>query len=274
MSGKPCRFLVDQGATLTVLRRGLLPDPPPASPALRMRNAGSAAPLPGLYGPRRVQLSLHNTTIAMQVYEGEIHDDCLLGGDFIAAYVETLEIATDTMVLRDGGARVPMTRVTTPPHETELSMRVETLARTVIRPGTSQPVAVHIKGCGVWDADACSACAADVADDADDADDAAEVLGGRSVVIGPNWLDLTLPATNGLATHSCREGRGRCTIPPEPWAERVTWTRAVQAELRPAELLADQDGRGLCVMVHNTGRRAVTLTPSTSPTSPCPRRRQ
>ncbi|KAK3910967.1 Retrovirus-related Pol polyprotein from transposon 412 [Frankliniella fusca] len=51
VNGTSCRFLLDQGAQLTVLKRGLLPDGPPPSSALQMRCAGVAAAMAPLYGP-------------------------------------------------------------------------------------------------------------------------------------------------------------------------------------------------------------------------------
>ncbi|KAK3924610.1 Retrovirus-related Pol polyprotein from transposon 412 [Frankliniella fusca] len=232
-------FLVDLGASLTVLKRGLLPDPAPLSSTLAMRNADKTLPLSGLYGPRRVVITFQSVSVPVMVYEGDVHDDCLLGGDFIAAYVQSVDIDGDSMILRDGGVRIPLARVTTPSSApAAVCARVEVFAGTVVPPRSSLPVPVRVRGC--------------------------EVLGCRRV--GP-----TLPDSDGLATHAGREGRGRCTIPPEPSAacdlpylqrqeeEDTTVLCGVEVEIAPValckgtyvspQLLAD-DGE-LCLMVHN-----------------------
>ncbi|KAK3933110.1 Retrovirus-related Pol polyprotein from transposon 412 [Frankliniella fusca] len=88
----------------------------------------------------------------------------------------------------------------------------------------------------------------------------------------------TGPGASGLATHSYREGPERRVIPLEPSAapvQDISIARVAAAEVhaplwRPGvvvvpELFADAteaDPRSLCVLVHNTSARAITIRKS------------
>ncbi|KAK3927231.1 Retrovirus-related Pol polyprotein from transposon 412 [Frankliniella fusca] len=272
VSGKPCRFVIDQGACLTVLKRGILPEDTEASTAVCLRNAHAAAPLGKLFGPRRVTLSLQRATVPVFVYEADINDDCLLGGDFIAAHVRTLDIDNDVMRLRVGDEAVQLTRQTAQPSAKELSFRVETVSRAVLQPGVSTLLPVTVRRCALWHPPG------------------EQFLGGLT---GPGGGEPgqartgycepartrarpTDPGVAGLATPPRREGCEWEVLAPltvEEGATEESWTavRSVVAELRPVQAARERTGvlvgtdlvvapsNDLCVRVDNTSRRTVTL---------------
>ncbi|KAK3923237.1 Type III pantothenate kinase [Frankliniella fusca] len=272
VSGKPCRFVIDQGACLTVLKRGILPEDTEASTAVCLRNAHAAAPLGKLFGPRRVTLSLQRATVPVFVYEADINDDCLLGGDFIAAHVRTLDIDNDVMRLRVGDEAVQLTRQTAQPSAKELSFRVETVSRAVLQPGVSTLLPVTVRRCALWHPPG------------------EQFLGGLT---GPGGGEPgqartgycepartrarpTDPGVAGLATPPRREGCEWEVLAPltvEEGATEESWTavRSVVAELRPVQAARERAGvlvgtdlvvapsNDLCVRVDNTSRRTVTL---------------
>ena len=80
----------------------------------------------------------------------DIHEDCLLGGDFIAAHVKQFDYDTDSMILRQGGARVQMVCESQPPSTTALSVRIEAATRTVLQPRTVQVLRVAVKDSELW----------------------------------------------------------------------------------------------------------------------------
>ena len=244
---RPCKFVVDKGAVLTIVRRGLIKGAVQASPAVRMRNAGTDAPPAALYGPRRVSFEFQGVLVRMSVYEADIHEDCLLGGDFIAAHVRQFDYDTDTMVLRDGDKRVQLTRETRQP-EAEypaLSVRVQTVSRMVLQPRTVHYVPVTVRDidlCGLGEEDPTQVTSAAPGEPAlvTSAAPGEGDRGDRTRQVSPG------PDMDGLATHSCREGCGQpsasAPLPP-PADETIYSVRALRTEVSPSGDLK----LGLCV---------------------------
>lgn len=285
VSGKPCRFIVDQGACLTVLKRGIVPanaEDTTASTAVCLRNAHAGAPLGKLYGPRRVTFVLQSARVPLYVYEADINDDCLLGGDFLAAYVRFLDIDKDVMHLRDGDVAVHLTRQTTQPSPNELSFRVETVSRTVLQPRSSTLVSVTVRRCALWHSPG------ERSNGGETGPGGGEPGQARSGSCEPARLRArpTDLGAEGLATSSRREGCEQELAPltVEEGGTRDVWTavRSVGAEMQPVEtcpggactalertgLLVGTDlvvapGEDLCVCVDNTTSRTVTLDGAT-----------
>jgi hypothetical protein len=80
----PVTVTIDTGAQITVLRRGLLPVPsaPPSKYRLRGVNDGVSV----LYGPIVTTLSIAGEKYRCVALESDIHDECILGMDFMRVH--------------------------------------------------------------------------------------------------------------------------------------------------------------------------------------------
>ena len=149
-----CRCLLDTGAEYTIVRRGLLPPDPgaPDRPLLQAQGPFARDGVASMYGPRLITITIEDVALPMHVYEADTWDDCLLGGDFVAAHVERFDPGLDRMFLRGGGGSrsVALERVTRPAHGIAATLRVCSLGPVTIPAHTEILVPVRVSNCGKW----------------------------------------------------------------------------------------------------------------------------
>ncbi|KAK3915792.1 Retrovirus-related Pol polyprotein from transposon 412 [Frankliniella fusca] len=98
-----------------------------------------------LRGPRPVTAVLDGNELSIACFEGPIHEECLLGGDFVAAHVTAVDVQGDRLLLRNGGI-VPLTRVSTPAAAISAVLEVHCDHSTVVAPHSSAIVSVSVSG--------------------------------------------------------------------------------------------------------------------------------
>ncbi|KAK3921822.1 Retrovirus-related Pol polyprotein from transposon 412 [Frankliniella fusca] len=98
-----------------------------------------------LRGPRPVTAVLDGNELSIACFEGPIHEECLLGGDFVAAHVTAVDVQGDRLLLRNGGV-VPLTRVSTPAAAISAVLEVHCDHSTVVAPHSSAIVSVSVSG--------------------------------------------------------------------------------------------------------------------------------
>jgi len=146
LAGRECRFLLDTGAEFTVVRHGLLP--PVSVPSIHALGAFKHSAPTALRGPHRVTAALPGAELSIVCYEGDTHEQCLLGGDFVATHVTNIDVTNDVLVLHDG-VRVPLIRVSTPPADIVAVLEVHCDHRTVLPPHTAATIYVSVSGSDV-----------------------------------------------------------------------------------------------------------------------------
>jgi len=80
----PVTVTIDTGAQITVLRRGLLPGPPALPSKYRLRGVNDAVSV--LYGPVITTLKIAGEEYRCVALESDIHDECILGMDFMRVH--------------------------------------------------------------------------------------------------------------------------------------------------------------------------------------------
>ncbi|KAK3929423.1 Retrovirus-related Pol polyprotein from transposon 412 [Frankliniella fusca] len=80
----PVTVTIDTGAQITVLRRGLLPGPPAPPSKYRLRGVNDAVSV--LYGPVITTLKIAGEEYRCVALESDIHDECILGMDFMRVH--------------------------------------------------------------------------------------------------------------------------------------------------------------------------------------------
>ena len=259
IAGKPCLMTYDPGAGVTIQKHGFLgTSAPPLLPsALSARGAFvDDSDSSKLLGPRVVHMSFGGPALLVHVFEANIHSDCLLGADFVAAHVLRVEhgVDGDRLVLRDGQT-VQMTRVTTPVPQHPVSVRVVAVERVVIGAGECVNVAVSAKGCDIIN---------DGVDGVSSPSPSQGPEGGGFGAPQPG-VSVALPTLVGVAAegfvHSSQRAKGTNDRPLLTDVRSVTGMEcsAGTVSLPPglettSTLLAGEDGR-LLVCVRNTSAR-------------------
>ena len=153
LDDRPCTYTFDPGAVFTISQRGLLPAPTNPSPNVRMRQAEKGTALTPLYGPRAVNITVGGCRVPTLLFEGDIHEQCLLGADFVASQVKTLDVDNDLLILKgeNAGQPVKMRRVVKQVEALSSTLRVECSQLTVVPPHTEMVVPIVISGCDIWD---------------------------------------------------------------------------------------------------------------------------
>jgi hypothetical protein len=106
IDGKQCRTILDTGAVLTIVRRGLLPGPPPDMANLHIRGvSGDVAPA---YGPRRASFQFGPVEVKWDVFEVDMSEDCLLGTDLMLHLRASVDIGYSQFVVRQRGPGRPL----------------------------------------------------------------------------------------------------------------------------------------------------------------------
>ena len=149
---KPCVHILDTGAEFTIAQLGIMSAPVRES-HIQMRQAERSADGAPLYGPRDVTLGLDGYTMTVPMFEANIHEQCLLGLDFVTAHVASVDVERDQLILtqQHGGRRVQMTRITRPVEVTPASLWVQCAQRTVIPANSEVCVTVTVSNCDLWD---------------------------------------------------------------------------------------------------------------------------
>ena len=143
---------LDPGAVFTIGRRGVQPVPSRPSPNVRMRQAGRGTALAPLYGPIQVDLTLAGSTVPFHIFEGDIHEECLLGADFVAHCVKSFDVERDQLILKDelGGHHIQMRRRTRQLQALAATLRVECEERTLIPERSEVYIPVTVADCDIW----------------------------------------------------------------------------------------------------------------------------
>ncbi|KAK3931032.1 DNA damage-inducible protein 1 [Frankliniella fusca] len=84
VNNMPVTVTIDTGAQITVLRRGLLPGPPAPPSKYRLRGVNDAVSV--LYGPVITTLKIAGEEYRCVALESDIHDECILGMDFLRVH--------------------------------------------------------------------------------------------------------------------------------------------------------------------------------------------
>ncbi|KAK3911416.1 Transposon Tf2-6 polyprotein [Frankliniella fusca] len=84
VNNMPVTVTIDTGAQITVLRRGLLPGPPAPPSKYRLRGVNDAVSV--LYGPVITTLKIAGEEYRCVALESDIHDECILGMDFMRVH--------------------------------------------------------------------------------------------------------------------------------------------------------------------------------------------
>lgn len=106
LDNKQSICVLDTGAVISVVRRGLLPGATSAPSRLRLQNVNGGVET--LFGPRTVRLSTSMPRMEYQliVYEANITDDCLIGTDFINANGGSVDLKLKQVFLEPPGKTV------------------------------------------------------------------------------------------------------------------------------------------------------------------------
>ena len=139
------QITLDNGSVITIIRRGLLPNPSAIATPMRLLTAtGTTGPL---FGPRRVVFTLGDCEVDFWAYEADIKEDCLIGSDFHNHYLLDVDYATKLVRLQHHSApvSVPFT-LSEPraPYKIVLYARAE--QNTRIPAGLEQTMCVRTSG--------------------------------------------------------------------------------------------------------------------------------
>ena len=98
IDGKITSSILDTGACISVVKRGLLPTPTP--PVSKLKLKGVLPCIGQLYGPKIVKFEINDKRYQCPIYEADIQEDCLLGLNFIGHFYCLIDPIKCEMIMK------------------------------------------------------------------------------------------------------------------------------------------------------------------------------